>query len=105
MSVHYRSKDGDNLDWICWRYYIQEVGLGAATMAVDPRLLISAATLENSFLFNPQTDIRLRGIVEKVLDANPGLAAWPLALPAGLSIVLPDLTQQLIESDSVKLWD
>ena len=104
MSVHYRSKDGDTLDWICWRYYVQEAGLGEAAMMTDPSVL-GSATLANSVLFGPQTDSSLRGVVEKVLEANPDLASWPLALPAGLNIALPDLNRQLVENDSVKLWD
>ena len=105
MSAYYHSKHGDTLDWICWHYYIQQVGLGQAAMMTDPRVLTTATSLENSFLFNPQTDIGMHGIVEKVLEANPGLAAWPLALHAGLTIVMPDLTEQLVENDSVRLWD
>ena len=70
MSIHYRSKDGDTLDAICWRYYIQQASLGEAAMMNDPRML-GSATLDNSILLNPQTDSSLCGVVEQVLAANP----------------------------------
>ncbi len=105
MSAQYRTKVGENLDWICWHYYIQEVSLGGVAMAVDPRLLENKSILETGFLLNPQTDATIRGAVEMVLQANPGLAAYPLSLPAGLNILLPDFTRELVENDSVKLWD
>ncbi|ODS24439.1 hypothetical protein AB835_03835 [Candidatus Endobugula sertula] len=105
MSTYYCSKDGDTLDWICWQYYAYEVSLGAAAIETDARILADVPMRENSFLFNPQTDQNIRSAVERVLEANPGLAAYPLKLPANVTIVLPDLTEQFVDNDVVKLWD
>ncbi|SHE79594.1 P2-like prophage tail protein X [Loktanella atrilutea] len=45
------------------------------------------------------------GYVESVLDANPGLAALGLILPAGTRITLPDLPDQAKLIPVVTLWD
>ncbi len=105
MSSYYRTKANETLDWICWQYYVKEVSLGSAAMAVDPRLLGSQEIADSGFLLNPNSDEAMRGAVEKVLQANPGLAAYPLNLPAGLNILLPDLTPDQVQSDTVKLWE
>lgn len=105
MTSYYRTKAGETLDWICWHYYANEINLGGAAMAIDPRLLADKSILENGFLLNPQTDTNMQGAVEMVLQANPGLAAYPLSLPAGLTILLPDFTQEPAGNDTVKLWD
>lgn len=47
---------------------------------------------------------RHRGTVEAVLDANPGLAARPFLLPAGVVIVMPGLPAPA-EPATVRLWD
>ncbi|MDX2109208.1 MAG: tail protein X [Verrucomicrobiota bacterium] len=48
------------------------------------------------------------GIVEKVLSSNPGLSGQGPLLPAGISIVLPDIgapkSSPQIKS-TVNLWD
>lgn len=45
-------------------------------------------------------------IVERVLDANFGLAEHGPILPVGLTITLPDVdTQSDASSAGVKLWD
>ncbi|WP_414451518.1 tail protein X [Burkholderia sp. 22PA0099] len=44
----------------------------------------------------------LRGTVEAVYDANPGLAAKPQPFSAGVEILMPDLDVQRVES--VQLW-
>ena len=105
MAITYRTKAGETLDWICWQYYFKEVSLSRAAMATDPQLLAHPSLLENSFLLNPDSDDSIRGAVEKVLAANAGLADYPLELPAGLNIHLPDLDEQPVEDNSVKLWD
>lgn len=105
MENHYRTKAGDSLDWICWQYYVKEISLGAAAMAVDPRLLADSTALDNGFLLNPESDQNMQGAVERVLRANPGLAAYPLTLPAGLNIVLPALEPNRVDNETVKLWD
>jgi len=45
------------------------------------------------------------GFTEAVLDANPGLAAKGPALPAGTTIILPDLGPAKKTPAVVKLWD
>ncbi|KAA0014441.1 phage tail protein [Billgrantia pellis] len=69
MARKYRTRDGDTVDWICWRAYGR----------ISP------------------------GLVERVLDANCGLADEGLMLPAGLLISLPDDPQPAI-SRRVRLW-
>ena len=44
------------------------------------------------------------GIVEQVLDANPGLADRGPVLPAGLRIALPDIVEDEPQP-TVRLWD
>lgn len=44
------------------------------------------------------------GVVEKILEENPGLADYGELLPAGVIIFLPEIT--LPETDNfVRLWD
>lgn len=46
------------------------------------------------------------GVVERVLDANPGLASLPPVLPIGTVIVFPDLpAQTTTPAATIKLWD
>lgn len=45
------------------------------------------------------------GYVERVLDANPGLAAAAVPLPIGTRIVLPDLLPVTPARQLVALWD
>ncbi len=45
------------------------------------------------------------GIVERVLDLNPGLAAKGPVLPIGTLVQLPDLPQQIKQAATIKLWD
>ncbi|MGB3043668.1 MAG: tail protein X [Xanthobacteraceae bacterium] len=45
------------------------------------------------------------GYVERVLDANPRLAAMSIPLPIGTQIVLPDLQPAAPERQLVALWD
>ncbi|MCV0378987.1 tail protein X [Nitratireductor sp.] len=45
------------------------------------------------------------GYVEKVLDANPGLAARSMPLPMGIEIVLPELALTREAVPVVYLWD
>jgi phage tail protein X len=44
------------------------------------------------------------GVVELVLDANPGLAALGPIYEAGLEIALPDLAQPARVTPYVRLW-
>ncbi|AJQ93236.1 tail protein X [Gynuella sunshinyii] len=105
MAKYYHTKTGDMLDNICWQYYVKEINLGTAAMAVDPGLLTEPQLLENGFLLGPGSDLIIPGTVERVLQANPGLADYPLSLPAGLSILLPDLETSVEQDTSVKIWD
>lgn len=45
------------------------------------------------------------GVVETVLDANPGLADLGPVLPHGTTVQLPDITTQQQTSSTVQLWD
>ncbi|MNZ54091.1 Phage Tail Protein X [compost metagenome] len=47
---------------------------------------------------------RTAGVVEVVLDANPGLAALGPILPHGTAVQLPDITTQQ-QRQTVQLWD
>ena len=45
------------------------------------------------------------GYVEKVLDANPGLAGLGPVLPIQTKVLLPDLPRAAPEKKIVSLWD
>lgn len=45
------------------------------------------------------------GVVERVLDANPGLASKGAVLPLATTIVLPELPSALKPAATIKLWD
>lgn len=45
------------------------------------------------------------GYVERVLDANPGLAEKPIPLPIGTVIDLPELPRAAEVVPVVNLWD
>lgn len=48
---------------------------------------------------------RQAGAVERVLEANPDIAAVAHRLPVGLEIVLPDIVAGVAGQQTVKLWD
>lgn len=48
---------------------------------------------------------RQAGAVERVLEANPDIAAVAHRLPRGLSIVLPDMPAKGQGQQTVRLWD
>jgi phage tail protein X len=48
---------------------------------------------------------RTAGVVEAVLDANPGLADKGPVLPSGLLVTLPELQAAAPERQMVNLWD
>lgn len=48
---------------------------------------------------------RTAGVVEAVLDANPGLADRGPVLPSGLLVTLPELQATAPERQMVNLWD
>ena len=49
--------------------------------------------------------VRAPGLVESVLDANPGLSSLPPVLPLGTAIVLPDVPSDRTPPATIKLWD
>jgi len=48
---------------------------------------------------------RTAGVVEQVLDANPGLADHGPVIPNGTLITLPDSAPQAERRQMVNLWD
>nr|VFJ68701.1 MAG: P2-like prophage tail protein X [Candidatus Kentron sp. DK] len=70
MALQYRTKNGDVLDYLCWKHYGQQAGA-----------------------------------VERVLEANRGLAGYGPVLPAGILITLPSLPEPVQEVRSIRLWD
>lgn len=48
---------------------------------------------------------RQAGVVERVLEANPEIAAVAHRLPVGVSIVLPDIAASGQAQQAVRLWD
>lgn len=48
---------------------------------------------------------RTAGVVELVLEANPGLAALGAVLPMGTAVELPDVAPAAAQSDLMQLWD
>ncbi len=47
---------------------------------------------------------RTSGVVEQVMEANPGVASMGAVLPTGMVIMLPDITPAR-ETTIVRLWD
>ena len=98
--MKYITKKGDMLDSICWRYYI----LGDETLSKD----ISYLTLElnrTSSAVRIKTKVgQISGIIESVLEANPGLAKY-LVLPAGIVVDVPLFPQIGDEVNNAHLWD
>lgn len=45
------------------------------------------------------------GIVEKVLEANPSLAAHGTFLPMGTKVILPDIETPEQIKQTIQLWD
>ncbi|WP_286778222.1 tail protein X [Pseudomonas sp. UBA2311] len=48
---------------------------------------------------------RTAGVVEAVLDANPGLASSGPVLPTGLLVNLPEIQTSAPERQMVNLWE
>ncbi len=48
---------------------------------------------------------RTAGVVEQVLDANPGLADLGPVIPNGTLVALPDVAVQAEQRPMVNLWD
>lgn len=48
---------------------------------------------------------RTAGVVELVLETNPGLAALGPVLPMGTPVILPDTTPAATRTNLVQLWN
>lgn len=48
---------------------------------------------------------RTASVVERVLEANPGLAALGPVLPMGTALDLPDSAPAAVQEDLIQLWD
>ncbi|KHO66658.1 tail protein X [Pseudomonas flexibilis] len=48
---------------------------------------------------------RTAGVVEQVLEANPGLASLGPVLPIGTLVRMPAVATQATQRDVVNLWD
>lgn len=48
---------------------------------------------------------RTAGVVEQVLEANPGLASLGPVLPIGTEVSMPAAPVQATQRDVVNLWD
>ncbi len=106
MATDYYAKDGETLDWICWKHYGQGAKLVQAAFALDPLLAHASTDLAEQALSLGQFEgSKLQGVVEQVLDANPGLAARGLVFTAGVRVHLPDIAQQVANATVVRLWD
>lgn len=106
MAITYNTVEGDMLDYICWRHYGQHSQLEAAARQMDPRIYeLSPLLADNVTTLGQAAQSDLQGVVEAVLEANPGLANRGPVLPAGVTIVLPDITPQALDSQETHLWD
>ena len=106
MAADYVCKDGDVLDWICWRHYGQSARLNQAVRQIDPQLTLADGRIdEHVQLLSQFSATDLRGIVEQVLEANPGLVDYGAELPAGVIVHLPDISAQVEDTAVVQLWD
>ncbi|MFP4182779.1 MAG: tail protein X [Thiohalospira sp.] len=47
---------------------------------------------------------RTRGVVEQVLEANPGLAARGPILPAGVRVELPEIVEEVTQEEVKLPW-
>ena len=105
MATYYTAKDGDMLDWICWKHYGQGAQLIQAAHAIDPSLAEASTELAEQVLSLGQFGgSQLKRVVEQVLDANPGLADRGPVLTAGTRVYLPDITQEVKDTKVVRLW-
>lgn len=67
--TEYITRQGDTLDYICWKFYEQQ-----------------------------------SGAVEVVLEANQNLADLGPILPAGVTVILPELEKPATEVQPLRLW-
>ena len=68
MATRYRTKTGDTLDWICWRFYGNQPGAVEQVLDRNPKLATLAATLpENIEIVLPELSIT---------DKDSGVKLW-----------------------------
>lgn len=84
MGVDYLTRDRDTVDYICWRYYVQDV---------EPARVLPFDAVKQ----------RINEAVTIVLEANPGVAARGAVLPAGIPIRLPDIPPPK-PKQTVRIW-
>lgn len=97
---------GEVLDWICWMHYGPRARSVMVAVGDDPTLGgdVTALRAATSALA-PFVPTDLRGVVEAVLVANPGLADLGEVLPAGTAIRLPAVEDRVDVREVVHLWD
>lgn len=106
MAIQYTTKEGDMIDWICWRYYSKQSNLKQSLLAMEPNLAESNVLVESQLgSLTQRQGNTMQGTVEKVLAANPNLVDYGPVLPAGVIIELPENTQEITGNAFVRLWD
>ncbi len=97
-NYYYTTKNDETLDSICWRHYVRNDLFKAVEDPFNIPLL-------NNFLntFSAE-DSGINGIIEKVLETNPGISN-SLYLPLGLKIVLPDIKELPTDLSLQDLWN
>jgi len=106
MTQSYITKEGEMLDWICWQHYGQRRQLEQAARELDPVANEIGDTLQQGIqALSQASPENLTGMLERLLEANLGLAALGPVLPAGIRITLPDYSQEVEETHVVQLWD
>jgi P2-like prophage tail protein X len=104
--AEYLTKDGDMLDWICWMHYGQRAQLNEATRQIEPHILAAQGDIGDEVeMLSQFSTTDLRGIVEQVLDANPGIASLGTVLPSGVALSLPEISAKTEDVATVQLWD
>ncbi len=107
MPDTYKTKQGDMLDWICWMHYGQRRRLedAAKQLGIFASESNSSSLVDGIQALSAMSTADLRGIVEKVLNANPKLVEYGPVLPAGVTITLPDLSPEAEDNEIIQLWD
>ncbi|MBT8421260.1 MAG: tail protein X [Gammaproteobacteria bacterium] len=106
MSIIYKTRDGDVLDQICWKRYGQTMKRMQTAMKIDPSYVQSLTESMDEFdTLGSSSSVNMEGVVEKVMEANPGLVNEGPVFSSGIEIVLPDLTDEIGEKEVDRLWD
>lgn len=98
MELIYYTLGNETLDYICWRHYVcNDLITKNAEEFSNP--------IFNAFLKSYEAeDSGINGIIEKVLEANPGICDYP-TLPAGIKIALPLIEETPVDLTLTDLWD